>query len=37
MNVKGNPFESHKTKNYKRDAIWDYEEKVDKEKERWRS
>lgn len=44
MNVKGNPYEKRVTKSskkghttyYRREAIWDYEEKVDKERERWR-
>lgn len=44
MNIKGNPYEARETKSgkkghrntYRREAIWDYEEKVDKEKARWR-
>lgn len=37
MNLKSNPYEKYDGgNNYKRDAIWDYEEKKDKEKQRWK-
>ena len=36
MNIKGNPLEPYEGNNYKRDAIWDYEEKKDNEKKRWK-
>lgn len=36
MNIKHDPNQPVDTGNYKRDVIWDYEDKVDAEKERWR-
>lgn len=37
MNVREKPFEEYKDKwGHKSAPIWDYEEKVDREKERWR-
>ena len=37
MHVRKNPNESYTDKwGHKSDPIWDYEEKVDKEKERWK-